>query len=691
MSHLQEPACQSQVGRQERGAQTECHARGLSPRLSKVNFFTLLSLWMELFPNNEPKAIQRRKNGLVVVHNSKIIGLHCSSAELHAGQIAVVKHGSKMKDCDLYFSRKPCSTCLKMVLNAGVNRISYWPGDPEISLVDDYVMNNCNSDAKLDAKAVERLKSNSRSRICTLLQPLAYNMLQFVEETSKKCEFLQSIVTLNRDFKLEDFFTECRKNRLQEFEKLFLISNSETHKEILKTVGLENVCDDIHFTNLRHKMEDLVFLLATVDCSVPEYGTFRFYCDDSDKACDEHTNDEFQKFARHCMVQARLLAYRTEDQKIGVGAVIWAEGKSNNCDGTGARYLIGCGYNAYPMGSEYADYPQMDEKQQKDREARKFRYIVHAEQNALTFRLHFDFALQWQEAPTNSTITSSVYTTHRKRGPNKSFILQSTLSTGISNTAIIDPIGSTTISASTLESSVLEDMEIMGNPQSPLGKGDLKRPLTTPWSELQKEELLNLEINEPAFKRRIVEQQSYLQSLLTSVQVMNDAVDRMMMTMSRLNSSLSDVQNLLKQKLTAFQTTREEASPQIVSVVENSFIQGLSNIGTSLQNSLNTGISDVGSKVQESLQMGFESLGEKIQSTMREGYANMINEQICAHQNLSDKYERALPTRGLHNSSQEVGTHDGSQLHHPSQLSSGSSLESRIPTPEVQIPGGMKI
>ncbi|XP_060688912.1 cytidine and dCMP deaminase domain-containing protein 1 isoform X1 [Hemiscyllium ocellatum] len=742
MSHLQEPACQSQ----ERGAQTECNARGLSPRLSKVNFFTLLSLWMELFPNNEQKTIQRRKNGLVVVHNSKIIGLHCSSAELHAGQIAVVKHGSKLKDCDLYFSRKPCSTCLKMVLNAGVNRISYWPGDPEISLVDDYVMNNCNSDAKLDAKAVERLKSNSRSRICTLLQPLAYNMLQFVEETSKKCEFLQSIVTLNRDFKLEDFFTECRRNRLQEFEKLFLISNSETHKEILKTIGLENVCDDIHFTNLRHKMEDLVFLLATVDCSVPEYGTFRFYCDDSDKACDEHTNDEFQNFARHCMVQARLLAYRTEDQKIGVGAVIWAEGKSNNCDGTGARYLIGCGYNAYPMGSEYADYPQMDEKQQKDREARKFRYIVHAEQNALTFRcqdikdeektmifvtkcpcdecvplinnagikqiytgdldagkVKADISYQkfsglqgvrkftWQEAPTNSTITSSGHTTHRKRGPNKSFILQSTLSTGISNTAIIGPIGSTTLSASTLESSVLEDMEIMENPQSPLGKGDLKRPLTTPWSESQKEELLNLEINEPAFKRRLVEQQSYLQSLLTSVQVMNDAVDRMMMTMSRLNSSLSDVQNLLKHKLTAFQTTREEASPQIVSVVENSFIQGLSNIGTSLQNSLNTGISDVGSKVQESLQMGFESLGEKILSTMREGYANMITEQICAHQNLSDKYERALPSRGLHNSSQEVGTHDGSQLHHPSQLSSGSSLESRIPTTEVQIPGGTKI
>lgn len=54
-------------------------------------------------------------------------------------------------------------------------------------------------------------------------------------------------------------------------------------------------------------------------------------------------------------------------------------------DGTGCLYLVGCGYNAYPAGSQYAEYPQMDNKQ-KDRQRRKYRYIVHAEQNALTFR-----------------------------------------------------------------------------------------------------------------------------------------------------------------------------------------------------------------------------------------------------------------------------------------------------------------
>lgn len=68
-----------------------------------------------------------------------------------------------------------------------------------------------------------------------------------------------------------------------------------------------------------------------------------------------------------------------------MGAVIWAKGQTAGIDGTGSLFLVGCGYNAYPTGSHYVEYPQMDDRQ-KDRQRRKYRYIVHAEQNALTFR-----------------------------------------------------------------------------------------------------------------------------------------------------------------------------------------------------------------------------------------------------------------------------------------------------------------
>jgi len=58
----------------------------------------------------------------------------------------------------------------------------------------------------------------------------------------------------------------------------------------------------------------------------------------------------------------------------------------DGCDGMGRLYLVGCGYNAYPAGSQYAQYPLMDTKH-VDPQWRKYRYNLHAEQNALTFRL----------------------------------------------------------------------------------------------------------------------------------------------------------------------------------------------------------------------------------------------------------------------------------------------------------------
>ncbi|KAK2499948.1 hypothetical protein MC885_006541 [Smutsia gigantea] len=328
---------------------------GQIPRLSKVNLFTLLSLWMELFPSVEA---QRQK-----------------SQEKHGplgDNEEVARVSSDKKQVKFYDFLKKTS---------GVNRISYWPADPEISLLTEA---SSSEDAKLDAKAVERLKSNSRAHVCVLLQPLVCYMVQFVEETSYKCDFIQKIAKTLPDANI-DFYSECKQERIKEYEMLFLVSNEEMHKQILMTIGLENLCENPYFSNLRQNMKDLILLLATVASSVPNFKHYGFYCGSTEQINEIHNQSLPQEIARHCMVQARLLAYRTEDHKTGVGAVIWAEGKSKNCDGTGALYFIGCGYNAFPVGSEYADFPHMDDKQ-KDREIRKFRYIVHAEQNALTFR-----------------------------------------------------------------------------------------------------------------------------------------------------------------------------------------------------------------------------------------------------------------------------------------------------------------
>lgn len=75
--------------------------------------------------------LQIRGMGLVVVRDSKVIGLHCSGAELHAGQAAIIQHGTNLADCELYFSRRPCATCLKMIINGERKgqRTEWWCGE----------------------------------------------------------------------------------------------------------------------------------------------------------------------------------------------------------------------------------------------------------------------------------------------------------------------------------------------------------------------------------------------------------------------------------------------------------------------------------------------------------------------------------------------------------------------------------
>ncbi|XP_047433140.1 cytidine and dCMP deaminase domain-containing protein 1 [Mugil cephalus] len=372
--------------------QTDCKIQGYGPRLSKVNLFTLLSLWMELFPQETPDENandQIRGVGLVVARDSKVVGLHCSGAELHAGQAAIIQHGSRLAGCEVYFSRRPCATCLKMIINAGVSRISFWPGDPEISMLQATSGGNRSAsrsiteEAALDAVAVEKLKSNSRPHVCVPLRPLGPGLLQFVDETSRKCDFVQRMTDDDPGLNVDELYNRERLRHLKDFSTRFLVGTPQQHQKILSQMGLENFCMEPYFSSLRHNMRELVELLAAVAAGVPRqrYGFYREELPTSSPPCYQVSQEQ----ARHCIIQARLLACRTEDPKVGVGVVIWAKGSSVGCNGTGCLYLVGCGYNAYPAGSQYAEYPQMDNKQE-DRQRRKYRYIIHAEQNALTFR-----------------------------------------------------------------------------------------------------------------------------------------------------------------------------------------------------------------------------------------------------------------------------------------------------------------
>lgn len=61
-------------------------------------------------------------------------------------------------------------------------------------------------DAALDAVATEKLKSNSRPHICVLLQPLAPGLAQFVDETSRECDFMERVTDDEPGLNKEELF-----------------------------------------------------------------------------------------------------------------------------------------------------------------------------------------------------------------------------------------------------------------------------------------------------------------------------------------------------------------------------------------------------------------------------------------------------------------------------------------------------
>ncbi|CAG06671.1 unnamed protein product, partial [Tetraodon nigroviridis] len=438
------------------------------PRLSEVNLYTLLSLWMEMFPRKPPEdgdrdqvtrpssllvqpqpsapsapsgsASQVHETGLVVVRAGKVVGLHCSGPELHAGQGAVLHHGGALAGCQLYFSRRPCATCLKMLINgekAATGRPKGIKTPPSLTAgpwlcsrrQPDFLLargprgehpgvrlrrrrrgggqagRHGNKDTQVQRSASHlraaaaagpgpgsvhlrdlqsvRLHGDGASQAAGTgpggaLQQVA----QFWMEGRKACP----IRLMGRTCSL---FPRQRISHLNRFTRHFLVESPQQHQEMLRHMDLDSFCPDPCLWNLRNHMRELVEVLASVVAGLPQpdYGFYREQCGSPEPSPPPHPGLS-QDVARHCIIQARLLSYRTEDPKVGVGAVIWSKRQSAVCDGTGDLYLLGCGYNAYPTGSQYAEYPQLGSKQERARQRCKYRYIVHAEQNALTFMNH---------------------------------------------------------------------------------------------------------------------------------------------------------------------------------------------------------------------------------------------------------------------------------------------------------------
>ena len=344
-----------------------------SHRISKEELYALVTLFMEYFPleteEGEPaeqgeKTEKYRKVGAaLVLTNDKIFAIDCSRDGVHAVARLVMEHQDVVKDCKIFVSRKPCSLCTKLLVQAEVKEIFYLPIEPE------YHQDGLETDEeKKIAFEKEKLWVDELFRVSAISQKVFVPGagLKFVESTQKY------------EVPTEQQQETCRKTLLAKYWNEDWLKNVKDNlpwpsfdEEMRKQI-------DVDFeVTMAWAAKIALFAGSTeIACKfqrVPREGqTTATTAQGTFDPQNNETTDS--KLAALLITLARFLAERTDDPKKGVGAVI-IQGDKN-------RKVVGLGWNGFPTKAVYGQFPRASDTDESVQD-KKYPFIVHAEQNAI--------------------------------------------------------------------------------------------------------------------------------------------------------------------------------------------------------------------------------------------------------------------------------------------------------------------
>ncbi|XP_059672695.1 cytidine and dCMP deaminase domain-containing protein 1-like [Gavia stellata] len=287
------------------------------PHLKKEDLCIFLALHMENSPSESQKTYC--KTGIVICEASKpkrIIALGCSTEELHAVPKVLLRFPNALKGCEVYMSRMPCNYCAKLLVQAQVSQVYYWPNfeikmaenNPSDELVkhanaiftESYVVAAVYVPTIDNQRKMQILHSNKRASPDGDLIPIA-------SVFDKKTD-----VGILKHFNLE----HLKENQLEKYEE-----NLITAKNCFKTLAS---CKDKEIIILEEKE-------STVK-NDDKYTHAIQLCDllASRSALDKAIEMDYR----------RQRAMRTGDNNNGVGTLIYKEDN-----------IVALGYSGYPKGA----------------------------------------------------------------------------------------------------------------------------------------------------------------------------------------------------------------------------------------------------------------------------------------------------------------------------------------------------
>jgi len=304
------------------------------------------------------------KIGVVMVDASSenIVAINCSRDSVHGVTSVLVDFSDRTANCVIYASRKPCSFCTKLMIQAGISRVCYLPFEPE---------NPCKDDLEKAEKLFRMSEIGQSIHVPniqrTILSDVEVKRSPYVPNKLYHTSFLLTLLSrywtdhwrgrIARELKWPEY-KECKQQ---------VDHSMEIMLEWLARVTLGDLPDSVNFYQCNEG--NLNIGKASLGCS----GDIAYKHEDTPNIPEPHTLD-WQELARHMSRMANILAQYSNDPKRGVGAVILQR-----------NLIVSACWNGYPPKAGYGDFPRASHSD-GPLLAKKYAFSIHAEQAAILSR-----------------------------------------------------------------------------------------------------------------------------------------------------------------------------------------------------------------------------------------------------------------------------------------------------------------
>ena len=327
-----------------------------NPRVSKYDLYMILALWMDHFPDDEQREDPSHKKvgAVLVLPNDMSYAIDRSRDGVHAVARLIMAHPNIPEDCKVFVSRKPCSFCTKLLVQAKVERVFYLPIKPEYFPLPKELSEEDDTSYEGEQSCVDNMFNVSPIGQTIFVPKVGSEVVTYVQE-----KFNTPVAT--RD-KIADSL----------MEKYWNPSSTFSPKEDLPWSSLDKIME----VEVKNDFKNMIKWMATFCVTQEKAYSFELWGERQHRPENDSFDPRKEKEqANYFMTLANFLAQRTDDPTTGVGAVIINK----------KMEIVGLGWNGFPKKALYGEFPRASDKD-KDVPGKKNPYVIHAEQNALMMR-----------------------------------------------------------------------------------------------------------------------------------------------------------------------------------------------------------------------------------------------------------------------------------------------------------------